>query len=624
MKKGESMRKRIFLCSIFLTTLLCAEPMVEINTTVEIIKKIEEQLENPQTKYVISVLKNLWDVVAFPLLQKKIIDDIVQYNPDKYRIATIKNGSKILKQGYSLEGNYLTKRFDKAKKTLEKFINESIPATTMPRIACAFSGGGYRAMILTAGYMKALEDIDLLDSIIYISTLSGSTWFLNPWILQQKPQKNSTVNEYIGSLSQKIKNDTFDPFSTTNAKNFSVKKLAADILWPKLAFSQIISSVDLYGSILAYTLFSEFGEARQQQKLSNQWFNIQQGNAPWPIYTAISGYKVDEGSFEYHWYEFNPEEVRNITLNCAVPAYSFGRKFQYGISQDFAPEQSLGFLLGFFGSAYTVNLYDLEKKGFFGSISKDNNPQEAQKALETLQNHVLKEEYVKALAFLILKPKNIELVQQGLYQKVVEMLGGKRMIPAQVFNPFKDYTVGSEWLQNKDFLTFVDAAIDCNIPLLPLFNPERKIDIIFIGDASGSTQPESELKKALAQVQKIYEINYVKDQALSDAMLSVWRPDSDHESAPILIYGSFIEDQALIKKYSQNSSLQQIIKQYNLVSYKAGACLADFCKTFNFSYNLSQFDQIRGIAELNFKAHKDIIKNVIKDRVAYEEHVFGG
>ena len=51
----------------------------------------------------------------------------------------------------------------------------------MPRIAFAGSGGGYRAMLSTLGFLIGAQKIGLLDSALYTSALSGSTWIAGPW-----------------------------------------------------------------------------------------------------------------------------------------------------------------------------------------------------------------------------------------------------------------------------------------------------------------------------------------------------------------------------------------------------------------------------------------------------------
>jgi len=57
-----------------------------------------------------------------------------------------------------------------------------------------------------------------------------------------------------------------------------------------------------------------------------------------------------------HWFEFTPFEVGSRWLSAYIPTWSFGRKFKRGDSRSSAPEQSLGFMMGIFGSAIAASL----------------------------------------------------------------------------------------------------------------------------------------------------------------------------------------------------------------------------------------------------------------------------
>ena len=45
-----------------------------------------------------------------------------------------------------------------------------------PRICLMTSGGGFRAMIAYCGAYKAMHDAGIMDTVTYISALSGSSW----------------------------------------------------------------------------------------------------------------------------------------------------------------------------------------------------------------------------------------------------------------------------------------------------------------------------------------------------------------------------------------------------------------------------------------------------------------
>ena len=51
----------------------------------------------------------------------------------------------------------------------------------VPRVALCASGGGYRAMFSTLGFLRGLDQIGCLDGVAYAAGVSGSTWALSQW-----------------------------------------------------------------------------------------------------------------------------------------------------------------------------------------------------------------------------------------------------------------------------------------------------------------------------------------------------------------------------------------------------------------------------------------------------------
>ncbi len=62
-------------------------------------------------------------------------------------------------------------------------------ARQTPVIAVLGSGGGYRALIAFVGVLKALEDSKMLDCATYLSSLSGSSW----WVSMQTAELEYTT-----------------------------------------------------------------------------------------------------------------------------------------------------------------------------------------------------------------------------------------------------------------------------------------------------------------------------------------------------------------------------------------------------------------------------------------------
>ncbi len=589
---------------------LASFPQIIIRTGVEEFKKIE--------------FKELWSTYGIPFLKNFIIDTLMAGNPNKTRPAAVYNQNKILRPGYSLEGEFLAKRAPTVQKALRELVGETIDFDKLPTIACAFSGGGYRAMVLTAGFMKGLNDLKIVDATTYISSLSGSTWYIGPWTLMQRPTENFavTIDQFNDKLREKIRANTFNLTSKGNAASISLTQVANDAIFPKVVFGQVVNSVDFFGALLAHALLSDFGDKEQRQRLSNQYFSVQMGNAPWPLYTAISMAKDDDDKYRYHWYEFTPEEVRDLELGLAFPSFAFGRTFESGQSTDFAPEQSFGFQMGIFGSAYSVNLKDIKR---IFNVENGTTSLEDKRILQSLEAS----NKLKFFADVVKNLNDFNALRLVIAKVIIGNLtdlrvGALRAAPAQVNNPFKGYHSASSWLQNRERITFVDAGIDYNIPLRPLFRPDRKVDLIFVGDASSNAGSSTEIKKALGDIERFYQIQYEKDARMSENTLHVYRPTVS-KKGPIVLYMKFFLDQQLIKKSMNDDSLRKLIVQEKLNSFEAQQCLdASYCGTFNFSYTLDNFNQLAAVGEFIIKAHQEKLKQIIQEVVITEEFEFGG
>lgn len=517
-------------------------------------------------------LLDIWNKYAIPNFKEQV----KSRNPLAAYKAQAKKDTNI---SYN-EEIYRSRRMPFVKKGLSQFFNNQLdkPIT----IGAAFSGGGYRAMIASLGFFKGMADTGLLDATMYASSLSGSTWFLVPWTLLKL-----SVADYKENLLGKLRAGKLDIKNVQSAIQTDIGALVNDILWPKFLFDQPIGSIDLYGSLLAKTLLADFGDNRQKQHLSEQWSIIQDGSKPFPIYTAVSMHKQENNKYLYNWYEFNPIEVRNLELNLSVPSYSFNSIFDAGVAKEIAPEQSLGFLMGIFGSAYAVNFKDINAK-FFKQIAEQEKKQSA-----------------------------FEKVKYLASAELVSVMGGTpfgtlRASPAQINNPFKGMTEVPDWLKNRELITLVDAGIDYNIPGLSLLLPARKLDVMFIFDASSNADQAIDLKKFFDDARRLYNYQYVRIDNASNSTMSIYK-DPTNTRAPRIIHINFFKDERLMAQAQNDPALKQLIQDYDLTTFDVIRCLSlGSCGTFNFLYTEKDFMQLSAIAELNLKANKPVIESVIK------------
>ncbi len=527
-------------------------------------------------------LNDIWKKYAIPSFKAKILEN----NPIANSQAQVKHDAKL---SY-YEDLYRSRRMPLVRSGLNKFFNGQVerPLT----IGFVASGGGYRAMISTVGYLSGMEYLGLLDAATYVAGLSGSTWCLVPWI-----SMGSSIREFKEKLIEKIRNNMFDIKNVQSILKSDIKSLVNDIIWPKFLFDQPIGSIDLYGALLAKTLLADFGENRHKQHLSNQWSMIQDGSKPFPLYAAISMHKAEDSSYLYNWYEFNPVEVRNLEVDLSIPAHSFNSIFNAGIAKEVAPEQSLGFLMGIFGSAYAVNIKDIDTK-FFSAIQAEEKNQ-----------------------------SSFEKVKYIATTEIVGVMGGSslgtlRASPAQINNPFRGITQYAipDWLKNREFITFVDAGIDYNLPVRSLLRPARRVDLIIIADASGNAAEAKELTKVFDDAKRFHRYNYVRVDDRKNKTLHFYK-DLNNKNAPRIIYINFIKDEQLMQQAQKNSELKKLIDTYDLTSFDVVACMEKgSCGTFNFNYSEKDFLQLSGMAQFNVMANEEDIKQFIKKEFFTPEH----
>ncbi len=430
------------------------------------------------------------------------------------------------------EIQFLHKRLEKVRKSLGNLLGKEIPFQATPRIGFCFSGGGVRAMVSAVGFLKKAEELRLFDTCLYTSALSGSTWGLGPWIASGE----QTIAEYYPSLAPKLEYGLV----FTNPElivNMSEKWLA----W--FESGRTPSAIDIYGDLLANILLTEHNDQKFNLTLSQTHTadRFLSGDLPLPLYTAIMP-KTEP----YTLFEFSPFEYGSQISQCYIPPYALGAQFEDGVSSGKLDEPSLGYMLGVFGSAFDVSIEDLLRM----------HMQQVMGAIKEL-------------------PEGMQAMMESALEHTD--IGDMRFFPATVPNYSHNY--GEHSLVDFKRLTFIDAGIDCNIPVLPLLHPERALDMLVIYDVSAGNDQFQTLQevKAYTQAHNIPfpEIDYALLKEQSWAILH----DDKNSQVPIVVYI------ALAKEEAYNPDFDPI------ESIKSG-----FCSTFNFKYTPDEIDLLAGLA----------------------------
>ncbi|KAI0091361.1 FabD/lysophospholipase-like protein [Irpex rosettiformis] len=376
---------------------------------------------------------------------------------------------------------------------------DEVDERDIPVVAIAGSGGGYRAMLMTAGSLIGAESTGILPCVTYTAGVSGSCWALG--VMHSGVAGSVSPDCVAQHLKDRIQVSyldmgTLDALVTPPTNKY----LLAGVLRKAAGPAGTVSLVDIYGTLLGSRLFvpSSYDTLNLQHlSLHMMRRNIDKGQHPMPIFTAIqhtfppvaiqairelraqenSGIGPHdttvleqakdiskESSSKYLWYEFTPYEVGCDEIGAWIPSWAFGRQFMNGKSIDRRPELGFPILAGILGSAFCASL-----KHYF---------QEIRPTLEVLPSQL----YNWLQEIITENEEDLGLIHPVMPDQVPNFLRG---LDGQM-------RIGSPPdLSDREYMTFmVGGQIFCvtelNIPYYPLFR--RNVDCIIALDASADSQ----------------------------------------------------------------------------------------------------------------------------------------
>lgn len=381
------------------------------------------------------------------------------------------------------ELNTIAKRLPIAYEAIKKVTGDTtLKMGETPMVSLVCSGGGYRAMISTAAFFKALEEIGVLDASLYAAGLSGSTWTLASWLSQ-----DFSLEELRVFLRKQV---------ATHIKDhpISFSRLAMN-LGRKYYYGQPITLADIWGYLVGRVIFADIKDGAFEAKLSQLASKVQDGKKVFPLFTSV----LSDAS-PYEWMDFSPYEVGSDFLNAWVSPDCFGKKFSKGSTSDNAPEPSFSYLTGMFGSAYAVSVWDILLR--------------LKERVDTWGKH---KDGRSFFAFDILN------------------LLDSRLSPARV-NGFTRKLAGCSFSGKKHF-ELVDGGMDFNLPFPSVLR--RLPDIMLVCDVSGDSV-DANIARALEHAQhyakrKGFKFPKIEIKDLGAKTIDVFYDKHDPE-CPIVVY----------------------------------------------------------------------------------------
>ncbi|XP_026544436.1 cytosolic phospholipase A2 gamma [Notechis scutatus] len=197
------------------------------------------------------------------------------------------------------------------------------------------SGGGLRAMIALQGILGELQEQHLLDIVMYLCGVSGSTWCMS-YIYEHEEW-----GKQLSSLEDKLCHKLVNPHRDWNKALKSLVESSKDDTY---------SLTDFWGIVVVYIIMHELDD----HHLSDEQKICKNGIVPYPIYAAVDATKLDAAANQIHsdiWFEFTPHEAGFFNPGEFVDVTFLGSKFENGELKEKKNEMKMTYLRGLWGSA---------------------------------------------------------------------------------------------------------------------------------------------------------------------------------------------------------------------------------------------------------------------------------
>ncbi|XP_035854850.1 cytosolic phospholipase A2 gamma-like isoform X4 [Sander lucioperca] len=213
------------------------------------------------------------------------------------------------------EQEYVHKR---KRVVLESLSSLGINCTTdsVPHIALLASGGGQRAAVGLVGSLYQMEKEHLLDTLLYLGSVSGSTWSMSS--IYSDPQWSDSLDTAVSRLSG------------------PGVPLEEALAWlGERAKEEHFSLSDVWGVLTSAGIMKQMDLRRLSDEASRNATN------PYPIYSAIEKHCYSHGPIQGKWFEVSPHEAGFTELGLFISTSLLGSTFQNGELLEEKPEMDM-------------------------------------------------------------------------------------------------------------------------------------------------------------------------------------------------------------------------------------------------------------------------------------------
>lgn len=529
----------------------------------------------------------------------------------------------------------------------------------VPVIAVVGSGGGFRAMVGFSGVMKALYESGVLDCTTYVAGLSGSTWYMST--LYSHPEFPNTGPEQINQeLMRSVSSNPLRLLLPQHVTNY------IQALWSKKAQGQPVTFADIFGMLIGETLIP----ARMDSKLSEMQEKVNEAQCPLPLFTCLH-VKPDVSELMFaDWVEFSPYEIGMAKYGTFMTPDLFGSKFFMGTVVKKYEENPLHFLMGVWGSAFSIlfnrmlgvkdtgasgstmeeELEQIRPADIVGADSLDNDEEprkggtESRDAEEEFHQRE-QASWVKRMVSSFFSDSALFNTREGRAGKVHNFMLGLNLNASVPFSPFSSHLYQSVAEEEVDAVTdpdefdriyepldvkskkihVVDSGLTYNLPYPLILRPQRGVDLIISFDFSARPSDSSPPFKELLLAEKWARMNKLPFPKIDPRVFDreglkecyVFKPNKGDKHCPTVIH--FVLVNINFRKFKAPGVPRESEKDKEFADFDIFDDPNTPYSTFNFQYPNQAFQQLHDLMEFNTLNNIEVIKEAIKDSVVYRK-----
>uniref|UniRef100_A0A8C3HBN0 Phospholipase A2 n=1 Tax=Chrysemys picta bellii TaxID=8478 RepID=A0A8C3HBN0_CHRPI len=514
------------------------------------------------------------------------------------------------------EQDFLCKRKKYVAAAVKKVLQlkDDLQDHEVPVVAITTTGGGTRSLTAMYGSLLGLQKLNILDSVSYMTGLSGTTWTMAN-LYEDANWSHKYLEEAINKARKQVTKCKIKGFTLDRLKYYYNE------LKERRQQGHNTSFIDLWGLMVEYMLHDE----KDNHKLSDQRQAMNEGQNPLPIYTAINLKNNYSAQDFREWLEFTPYEVGFWKYGAFIRSEDFGSEFFMGRLMKKFPESRICYMEGMWSGIFSLDVM------YFWNLAFDSEDFWYRWTRDRVKD--IEEDPV-----LHIKPHETQtrlLTPAGALSTAFrDVLTGRPTI-AEFPNFLRGFQMHNEYLENEHFSTWKDTVIDTypnklietaqhplsladtgffiNTSYPPLLLPQRKVDVILHLNYSGGSQtlPLDLIAKYFSEQGIPFPRIEMSEEDRKNLKECYLFEDAESPRAPIVLFFPLVND--TFKKYKA-PGVERSPTEMEEGKVDVSSPLSPYT-TRELSFSEENFDNLVKMTDYNILNNENLIVQALRTAV---------